>query len=93
VTDWWSHGSNQIAFGRGDRGFVVINRNDAALTHTFQTQLPAGNYCEVISAEAKADGDCDRHIAVNEAGEFRTTVAGLSAIALHREARVETSPF
>ena len=92
VTDWWSHGSNQIAFGRGDRGFVVINRNDAALTHTFQTQLPAGNYCEVISAEAKANGDCDRHIAVNEAGEFRTTVAGLSAIALQREARLETSP-
>lgn len=87
VTDWWSNGGNQIAFGRGDRGFVVINREATALTHTFQTQLPAGNYCEVIRAEA--NGDCDRVIAVNEAGELTTTVAGLSAIALQREATVE----
>lgn len=84
VTDWWSHGGNQMAFGRGDRGFVVINREATTLTHTFQTQLPAGDYCEVIGAEA--NGDCDRVIAINEAGEFTTTVAGMSAIALHHGA-------
>jgi alpha-amylase len=49
VTDWWSNGGNQIAFGRGDRGFVVINRVPTTLTHTFQTQLPAGDYCEVMT--------------------------------------------
>jgi len=85
VTDWWSDGRNQIAFGRGDRGFVVINRADTALTRTFQTQLPAGDYCEVVSAETT--GGCDRVIAVNASGQFATTVAGMSAIALHQEAR------
>ncbi len=93
VTDWWSNGGNQIAFGRGEQGFVVINRDAAALTHTFQTQLPAGDYCEVISAEVEADEECDRVIAVNEAGEFTTTVAGLSAIALQREAMADELPF
>jgi len=87
VTDWWSNGSNQIAFGRGDRGFVVINREDAALTHTFQTQLPAGDYCEVISAEAT--GNCDRVISVDESGQFATTVPGMSALALHQAARAD----
>jgi alpha-amylase len=86
VTDWWSNGSNQIAFGRGDRGFVVINREPTTLTHTFQTQLPAGDYCEVMSADIPANGDCDRVITVDEMGQFRTTVAAMSAIALHHAA-------
>lgn len=85
VTNWWSNGRNQIAFSRGDRGFVVINREATALTHTFQTQLPAGNYCEVISTEAA--GTCDRVIAVDAAGQFTATVEGMAAIALHRTAR------
>ncbi|WP_052288160.1 alpha-amylase [Leptolyngbya iicbica] len=89
VTDWWSHGGNQIAFGRGDRGFVVINRASTTLTHTFQTQLPAGDYCELMSAEISATGDCDRVIRVDETGQFRTTVAAMSAIALHHAARAE----
>lgn len=86
MTDWWSNGGNQIAFGRGDRGFVVINREATTLTKTFQTQLPAGDYCEVISAEANANEGCDRVITVNAAGQFVATVEGMSAIALHREA-------
>ena len=88
VTDWWSNGRNQLAFGRGDRGFVVINREPTTLTHTFQTQLPAGDYCEVMSAEIQANGNCDRVITVDETGQFRTTVAAMSAIALHQAALV-----
>lgn len=87
VTDWWSNGRNQIAFGRGDRGFLVINREDTPLTRTFQTQLPAGQYCEVISAEA-AGTACNRLITVDETGQFLTTVDSMGAIALHREAMV-----
>ncbi len=86
VTDWWSNGGNQIAFGRGDRGFVVINRESRTLTQTFQTQLPAGDYCEVMSAEMNLSRACDRVITVDETGQFRTTVAAMSAIALHQAA-------
>ena len=47
VTNWWSNGSNAIAFGRGDKGFVAINHESGPVTQTFQTSLPAGNYCDV----------------------------------------------
>lgn len=89
VTDWWSNGRNQIAFGRGDRGFVVINREATALTQTFQTQLPSGNYCDVISAAANAAESCDRVITVDEQGQFSTTVEAMGAIALHADARLD----
>ena len=86
VTDWWSNGRNQIAFGRGDRGFIVINREDMPLTQTFTTQLPAGDYCDVISAEGNPMSECDRTISVDENGQFSITVEAMDAIALHREA-------
>ncbi|MEM0981843.1 MAG: alpha-amylase family protein [Cyanobacteria bacterium P01_H01_bin.58] len=83
VTDWWSNGRNQIAFGRGDRGFVIINREDTPFTGTFQTQLPAGQYCDVIHQNVKAQ-DCTALITVSQQGQFRTTVPPLDAIAIHR---------
>jgi hypothetical protein len=39
--------SNHIAFGRGAKGFVAINRTDKAATTTYQTGLPAGRYCDI----------------------------------------------
>jgi len=27
-SNWWDNGSNQVAFGRGDRGFIVFNNDD-----------------------------------------------------------------
>jgi alpha-amylase len=43
VDNWWSNGKNQIAFSRGDKGFVVINNEDnTALDRNFQTGMAAG---------------------------------------------------
>ncbi|XP_021052623.1 pancreatic alpha-amylase-like [Mus pahari] len=55
--NWWDNGSNQVAFGRGNRGFIVFNNDDWALSTTLQTGLPAGTYCDVISGD-KVDGNC-----------------------------------
>ncbi|MEO1300508.1 MAG: alpha amylase C-terminal domain-containing protein [Cyanobacteria bacterium J06636_16] len=88
VTNWWTNGSTQIAFGRGDRGFVIINREDTPLTHTFQTQLPPGDYCDVIQSTPQ-DASCTQVISVSERGQFQATVAAMSAIALHQGDRVE----
>lgn len=91
VTDWWSQGDNQIAFGRGDRGFVVINNDTTDLTHTFQTQLPAGTYCNVIADTLATITDpCptgSEAIIVDDQGQFTATVAPQSALAIHIEAR------
>jgi hypothetical protein len=27
-SNWWDNGSNQVAFGRGNRGFIVFNNDD-----------------------------------------------------------------
>ncbi|MBD0267237.1 MAG: alpha-amylase family protein [Cyanobacteria bacterium Co-bin8] len=92
VTDWWSNGDNQIAFGRGSRGFVVINREAAPLHRTFATQLPTGRYCNVIKGGLAPSGrDCQGQaevITVNASGQFMAAVAGIDAIAIHVEAKL-----
>lgn len=54
VTDWWSNGKNQIAFGRAKRGFVVINRESHVLERTFKTSLPPGEYCDFAGLKRSA---------------------------------------
>lgn len=95
VTDWWDNGDNQIAFGRGNLGFVAINGDTESLTHTFQTQLPPGRYCNVALGLLAEDGQACQNqsapIQVNPAGQFTTTLNGLSALALHVEAKLPDS--
>ncbi|MGW1604764.1 carbohydrate-binding module family 20 domain-containing protein [Streptomyces eurythermus] len=74
VTDWWDNGNNQIAFGRGDKAYVVINHEGSTLTRTFQTSLPAGSYCDVQSGKG---------VTVDSSGRFTATLGANSALALH----------
>lgn len=89
VTDWWTNGDDQIAFGRGELGFVVINREDGELSHTFQTSMPAGVYCNVIEG-ALADGNsCSGPtITVDDTGQAAITVPPMRAAAMHVGARL-----
>lgn len=92
VTDWWSNGNNQIAFGRGNLGFAAINRSEQPLSRTFQTQLPAGNYCNVIEGTLTVDGkDCENQAAVvrvDDLGQFQAVVNPMNALAIHHEAKL-----
>lgn len=88
VTDWWSNGSHEIAFGRGDAAYVAFNRGGAPMTRRFDTSLPAGTYCDVMSGDAGTDGSCSgTSYVVNEAGEVTATVPPNGAMALHVGAR------
>lgn len=93
VTDWWSNGNNQIAFGRGDRGFVVINRENTPLVQIFQTQLPAGTYCNVIRGERTSDQSSCSSTAITVAanGEIAVTVPPMEAIAIHGGAKIKAT--
>jgi len=90
VTDWWSNGRNQVAFGRGKLGFVVINRSETPMVQSFQTQLPAGSYCNVIEGTLTSNGKvCENQataINVNERGQFQTQIDPMSALAIHQGA-------
>lgn len=88
VDHWWDNGNNQIAFGRGDRGFVVINREDGTLDRALQTGLAAGRYCNAWDGEL-VDGACTGSvITVDNGGVARFQVAPWTAAAVHVGARL-----
>ncbi|MFD9163947.1 carbohydrate-binding module family 20 domain-containing protein [Streptomyces sp. NPDC059558] len=78
VTNWWDNGGDQIAFGRGTKAYVAINHEGSALTRTFQTSLPGGDYCDVQTG---------RPVTVGSGGQFTATLAAGTALALHTGAR------
>lgn len=57
LNNWWSNGDQQIAFCRGDKGFIAFT-NWGDLKQTLQTCLPSGIYCDVISGTVDSDGKC-----------------------------------
>ncbi|XP_066548475.1 pancreatic alpha-amylase [Amia ocellicauda] len=57
LSNWWDNESNQVAYGRGDRGFIVFNNDDWYMDVTLNTGLPVGTYCDVISGQ-KEGGRC-----------------------------------
>ncbi len=89
LTDWWANG-NQIAFGRGSHGFVVINREARPLSRTFQTSLPAGTYCDITTGGLTADRQSctGGTVQVDRQGQAQVTVGELAAIAIHPGASV-----
>ncbi|MER5845525.1 carbohydrate-binding module family 20 domain-containing protein [Streptomyces sp. NPDC002012] len=78
VTDWWDNGGDQIAFGRGSKAYVAINHEGSSLTRTFQTSLPAGDYCDIQSGNG---------VTVNGSGRFTATLGANTALALQVNAR------
>lgn len=88
TANWWSDGTNAIAFGRGARGFTVINKEGGTLSRTFQTGLPAGTYCDVIHGDY-AGGSCSGPTVTVASGGTATISAGpMDAVAIHVNARV-----
>ena len=74
VSNWWDNGNNQIAFSRGNRGFVAINREGGTLSRTFSTGLPDGQYRNVAG-----DGSC----VTVQGGQVSLSVPAMEAAALH----------
>lgn len=95
VSNWWSDGSNVIAFSRGPaasaHGWITINNSTAALPgRGFTTGLKAGTYCDLIhGAYVAASRTCTgRTVAVDGNGRTTVPVAAKDAVAIHVNARV-----
>ncbi|HEY9244030.1 MAG TPA: alpha amylase C-terminal domain-containing protein, partial [Streptosporangiaceae bacterium] len=83
VANWWTDGSNAIAFSRGSAAWVAINAEIAPVTETFSTGLPAGTYCDVISGPPAAAGGCTGSpVTVNAAGQATVTVPAMGAVGI-----------
>jgi alpha-amylase len=81
--DWWDDGSNAVAFSRGDRGFVALNRGAAALALDVPTTLPPGGYCDVLTGIPTATGCSGRLVEVAEDGHVRLELEPDDAVAIH----------
>lgn len=57
VDKWWDNDNNQIAFCRGNRGFIAFNGEPHPLNTLLDTCLPPGMYCDIISGENQ-NGRC-----------------------------------
>ena len=97
IDHWWDNGKNQIAFARGNRGFVVINNENNTLSEILMTGLPAGSYCNVLfEASMAKSGEtpgetldrCESLITVDAEGRAQFDVAPQQAVALHIRARL-----
>ncbi|XP_029173184.1 alpha-amylase 4N-like [Nylanderia fulva] len=51
IDNWWDNGQNQIAFCRGNNGFIAINGDNYDMKQTIFTCLEPGYYCDVISGD------------------------------------------
>lgn len=89
VVRWWDNGGDTIAFGRGGKGYVVLNDESSAVTgRSFHTALPEGTYCDVLHGDV-ADGGCTGPAyQVNADGWFRADIGAHDGVALHTGARI-----
>lgn len=87
LTNWWQDGANRIAFGRGNKGFVVINRTDNPLQTTLQTAMPPGEYCDIVQG-----ADCNKTIIVDNNGRINVNVPPYQASALYDAKEVHKAP-
>ncbi len=90
VNHWWDDGVGAIAFSRGDRGFVAINRESAAVAVTVATSLPAGRYCDLLTGGApRTGGACaGTTVTVDASGSVALTLAPNTAIAIDAAAKL-----
>ena len=73
-----------IGFSRGDRGWVALNNNTTDRTVRWQTGLPRGRYCDIVSGGRRCSGTV---VAVNGSGVARVTVPAKGVVAVLRASR------
>ena len=94
LTNWWDNGNHQIAFGRGDLGFLVVNREDTQrLNRSLQTGMPEGRYCDIVNGEFnKVTEQCTGPIvSVGTNGLATFDVDSIGASAIHVGAKLPDS--
>lgn len=79
VVNWWSNSNNQIAFGRGSKGFVAINKETFAMNVRLQTSMPPGTYCDII---ASTNSTCVS-VTVDASSYVQVNIQSWGAFAIH----------
>ena len=85
VTNWQEGTDNTIAFGREDKGFVVINNSSASYKGTFSVSVKDGEYCDVYNKS-----DCSATLKVKD-GKLQADVPAQSAVLLSADSMKDNS--
>jgi alpha-amylase len=93
VSNWWSDGSNAIAFSRGPAGgasgWIAINNGSGAVAgRTYTTGLPAGTYCDLIHGDLSGGACTGPTVVVGAGGTATAGVAAKDAVAIDVDTRV-----
>uniref|UniRef100_A0A4W5LSD6 Alpha-amylase n=1 Tax=Hucho hucho TaxID=62062 RepID=A0A4W5LSD6_9TELE len=92
LSNWWDNGGDQIAFGRGNQGFIVINNDNCSLDVMLYTGLHGGTYCDVISGQ-RSGGLCSgKQVTVGGDGRAHFTISPSDpdpVIAIHTHSKLE----
>ena len=88
INHWWDNGANAIAFSRGDKGFVAINRQNVPLTATIATGLPPGTYCDLLSGGRNGTACVGTSVTVGSGGGVDLAIGANSAIAIDSATRL-----
>jgi alpha-amylase len=75
LANWWDNAGHQIAFSRGNKGFIAINNEDFGMDVTLQTGLPAGQYCDIISGNKVASSCTGKVVTVSADGSARINIS------------------
>jgi len=86
VVNYWSGTSQQISWGRGSLGFVIINSDVNTWSGSWETSLPDGSYCDVAAGQPSGT-TCAGAAYTVSGGWFTASVPAHSALALHTGAR------
>jgi alpha-amylase len=82
VNNWWDDGANAIAFSRGSKGFVAINRGTGALTMSVSTGLAPGTYCDRLTGGRGAAGCIGTAVTVTAGRTIALSLAANRALAI-----------
>uniref|UniRef100_A0A8C7KWP6 Alpha-amylase n=1 Tax=Oncorhynchus kisutch TaxID=8019 RepID=A0A8C7KWP6_ONCKI len=90
-SNWWDNGHNQVAFGRGNRGFIVFNNDDWHLDVTLNTGMPGGAYCDVISGQRDGERCTGKTINVGDDGRAHFKISNTDEdpmVAIHADSKL-----
>ncbi|XP_074593354.1 alpha-amylase-like [Brevipalpus obovatus] len=100
VSNWINLGEDVIAFSRESKGFILIVNDNTLVDNVFQTGVPSGKYCDIISGEVigGTKKTCSgRTIQVRNGGQARIVLDGgldkIGVIAFHIESRLPDQVF
>jgi alpha-amylase len=88
VNHWWDDGADAIAFSRGDKGFVAINNEGAAVAVSVTTGMAPGTYCDRLSGGVAGTSCAGIAVIVSPAGTVQFSVQARSAIVIDAASRL-----